>query len=289
MSFENIPWQVLILVSSVITTLSVTINKFQSHRGSALQVLGSKYIGSLSWMLFWWMLLSKQIPNNWWMFYLYGFLVAGNLIIYTKAQRINMSFTSLADPAGQIAGVLLAAVVLSEWSLFFGQSGVQMTLAFLLMPVMLWLFYDYRSINSKKWIKLILIYLIISAVFKVLVKIFVDSSQAVEVLIFQYAGSLTACLLGLMLKKQFKFFQKKFVLRGVMHGIIGSSGILILYSAIKMSTVSQTTLLRTPLMLGLQVLIGLVLFKERKEMTVKKWIGVMVVFIIAGLVITANY
>ena len=289
MSFAAIPWQVLILISSIITSLSVTINKFQSHRGSALQVLGSKYIGSLSWMIFWWGVLSRQVPSNWWMFYLYGFLVAGNLIIYTKAQRINMSFTALADPAGQIAGVLLAAGILNEWKLFLGLSGLKMTLALLLMPLMFWLFYDYRSIKSKKWLKLILLSLTTSAIFKVIVKTFVDSSQAVEVLMFQYAGSLTACLLGLAIKNQFKLIKRKFVFSGVAHGFIGSSGILMLYTAIKFSTVSQTTLLRTPLMLALQIFAGLVLFKEKNEMTLKKWLGVVVAFGIALIVVTAKY
>ena len=106
---------------------------------------------------------------------------------------------------------------------------------------------------------------------------------------FQYAGSLTACLLGLAIKNQFKLIKRKFVFRGVAHGFIGSSGILMLYTAIKFSTVSQTTLLRTPLMLALQIFAGLVLFKEKNEMTLKKWLGVVVAFGIALIVVTAKY
>lgn len=289
MSLTQIPWQVLVVVGAVLTTLSLSLNKYQSHKGSALQVQSSKYLGSFSWLLFLWLMTTKTISNNWWMFYLYGMLVAVNVVIYTKAQRINMSLTSLIEPIGQLLGIILAAIAIGEWKVFLGTSGEKLIIALLLMPVLFWTFFEANSKKSKQWLKLAVIFLCTLAIFKVIVKIFLNNAQAVEVLVFQYAGSFTATSLGVLLKKQRSSFRRRFVLRGVLQGWVGSSGIILLYTAVKISTVTGTTLLRTPIVLLLKTVIGLIVFKEVQLMTRKKWLGVILAGAISFLVITANH
>lgn len=285
MSLTQVPWQVLIILGALLTTVSLSLNKHQAHKGSALQVQSSKYLGSFSWVLFWWLLTSKTISSSWWMFYLYGMIVAVNLVVYTKAQRINMSLTSLIEPVGQLMGIILAALVLSEWKVFVGAGGSKLILAMILMPVLFWLFFEAKSNKSKKWLRLAIIYLGTLAIFKVIVKIFLGGAEAVEILVFQYAGSFTAATFGVLVKKQRSTLRRKFVLRGILQGWIGSSGIILLYTAIKISTVSETTLLRAPIVLLLKTVIGLLIFQEIKLMTKKKWIGVLVALLITSLVI----
>ncbi|MFC1627166.1 GRP family sugar transporter [Patescibacteria group bacterium] len=289
MSLTSIPWQILIVLGALLTTVSLTLNKYQAHRGSAIQTQSVKYFGCFVWMTIWWTITSRQIPSDWWIYSIYGMFVTLSLVAYTKAQRISMSQTSLMEPVGQLLGILLAAIVINEWRLFTGQSGFQLLLALLLMPVLLWTLYEYKSVHSKKWLQLVLIFLIMLAVFKVVVKLFLNSAQAVEVLMFQYLGAFIAGVGGVLFKKQQKLFNRKFILRGIMQGWIGSSGILLMYTAIKLTTVTQTTLLRTPLILVLKTMSGLLLFKEMKKMTKKKWLGVGVALVITFLVITASH
>jgi len=290
MSLSQIPWQVLIILSGLLTTVSISINKHQAHRVSALQVVGYKYlvnwlfIGSLWWMFY------GQVPGNWWMFYLHGMAVAIAVAVYTKALRISMSQTILTDPIGQLLGVVLALIVLSEWQLFItGIGGIKLLMALLLMPLTFWLFYEPKSVHSKQWIKLILIFVMSMAVFKVLVKIFVNTAPAVTVLFFQYFGSMTISWMGILTKKRAIWIDKQFAIKGFIQGIVGSSAILLLYTALKLATVTQTTLLRTPLIVILGTLSGLLGFKEIKHMTIKKWMGAGLALLITILVLTANY
>jgi len=231
-----------------------------------------------------------QVPGNWWMFYLHGMAVAIAVAVYTKALRISMSQTILTDPIGQLLGVVLALIVLSEWQLFItGIGGIKLLMALLLMPLTFWLFYEPKSVHSKQWIKLILIFVMSMAVFKVLVKIFVNTAPAVTVLFFQYFGSMTISWMGILTKKRAIWIDKQFAIKGFIQGIVGSSAILLLYTALKLATVTQTTLLRTPLIVILGTLSGLLGFKEIKHMTIKKWMGAGLALLITILVLTANY
>jgi len=289
MSLSQIPWQVLIILSGLLTTVSISINKHQARRVSALQVLGYKYL--INWLVIgtlWW-IFNSQVPGNWWMFYLYGMVVAMAVAVYTKALRISMSQTVLTDPIGQLMGIVLALIVLSEWQLFAaGIGGIKLLTALLLMPLTFWLFYEPKSAHSKQWIKLILIFVMCMAVFKVVVKIFVNSAPAVTVLFFQYFGSMTISWVGILTKKRAVWIDKQFAITGFIQGIAGSLAILFLYTALKLATVTQTTLLRTPLIVILGTLSGLLGFKEIKNMTRKKWLGTGVAGIIMILVLAAN-
>jgi len=289
MSLSQIPWQVLIILSGLLTTVSISINKHQARRVSALQVLGYKYLVNLLVIGTLWWTFNRQVPGNWWMFYLYGMVVAVAVAVYTKALRISMSQTVLTDPIGQLMGIVLALIVLSEWQLFVsGIGGIKLLTALLLMPLTFWLFYEPKSVHSKQWIKLILIFVMSVAVFKVVVKIFVNSAPPVTVLFFQYFGSMTISWAGILIKKRAIWIDRQFAITGFIQGIAGSLAILFLYTALKLTTVTQTTLLRTPLIVILGTLSGLLGFKEIKNMTRKKWLGTGVAGIIMILVLAAN-
>jgi len=290
MILEAIPWQVLIIGSGLLTAVSISINKHQAHRASALQTVGYKYF--INWLIIgclWWM-FSKQVPGNWWMFYVYGMAVAIAVAVYTKALRISLSKTVLTDPIAQLLGVVLALVVLGEWQLFVaGLGGVKLLIALLLMPLALWLFYEPKAANSKLWMKLILVFILSMAVFKVIVKLFVDSAPAVTVLFFQYFGSMTITLVGMLVKKRPFWINRKFAIRGLLQGAAGSIAILLLYTALRLATVTETTLIRSPLFVITASISGLWGFKEVQQMTRKKWLGAGMALVILFLVITAGY
>lgn len=288
MSLTNLPWQVLLLIGVLFNGLASLLNKYQSHRGSALQVQTCKYIGSFSWMLVWWLAMSRNISTDWWKYIAYGMVIGVNVVLYTKAQRISMSQTSLVEPVGQLLGIFLAAVLLREWTLFAGQSGIYLIFALLLMPLVFWLFYEYQTVHSRKWLKLVSAMLVLLAFFKVITKHFLNSAEAIDILVFQYIGSFLAVSGGVLLKNQHRLIKKKFALRGFVQGLIGSSSGLMLYMGVKAATVTQTTLFRTPLVIVIKTMVGLLVFREIAKMTKKKWLGVVVALIIMLLVMVAG-
>lgn len=289
MSLENIAWQWLIILSAGLTSISQIVNKLQTAKASALQTRGYYYFfAAIVVGIFWWF-TSGQIPINWWLYGLYGMVIAALTVIYSMAQRISMSQTSLAEPVGQLLGMVAAAIILSEWRLLTTNQGPKIALAMILMPLFFWLFY-HKSVDGKKWLKLSLVYVLALAVFKVAVKVLLDGvGAAAELLFFQYLGSLAMAVVGIKIKRQPLLISKRFAIKAMFQGFFGGSSILLFYTAVKLTTVTQTTLLRAPLILIIASVSGLVGFKEIQQMTTKKWLGVAVGLVILLLVVTTNY
>ena len=289
MSLSQVPWQVLVVTSSLVTSLSIVVNKHQSHKASALQVQSLKYLSASVFIGLVWWFISKNIPLAWWQFYIYGMAVGINVTIYTQAQRISLSKTALVGPIGELLGVILAAIVLKEWRLFTSSRGLYLILALILMPAVFWFFYEVKEISSKKWIKTIAVFLSILAVFKVITKTLLDKApEAIEMLMFLYFGAFTATFIGLKIKRYKMFVNKRFAIKGILQGIIAGSGTLLIFAAIKQATVVQTTLLRVPLLLIVTTLSGLIGFKELEKMNAKKWIGTIVAGLIMILVLLST-
>lgn len=288
MSLESIPWQLLTILSGTLTGVSLIFNKHQTAKGSALQTRGYYYFFSAILIGGFWLLTSGNVPQNWWLYYGYGMAVAALTVIYSIAQRISMSQTSLVEPVGQLLGIITATIVLAEWQLFTTSQGIKFILALILMPLLFWLLYQ-KSLQGKKWLQMALIYVVALALFKVTVKILLTTvGAAAEMLFFQYLGSATIAYLGVKFKKQNLFISKRFATQGLIQAITGSSSILFLYTALKLTTVTQTTLIRTPLVLLIATVSGLIGFKEAKQMTLKKWLGVGVALVIIFLVLTSE-
>jgi len=289
MSLSQIPWQILVIIASLIRSLSLSLNKHQSHKASALQVQSIKYLSASLFIGSFWWLTSKSLPANWYIFFIFGLAVGVNVTIYTQAQRISLSQTSLIRPIGQLLGITLAGLILQEWKLFTGDKGILLIFALILMPLFFWLFYEIESHYSKKWIKLAVTFLTILAVFKVITKILLNTTDnAVDLLVFQYLGAFTSTFIGVFIRKHKMYIDKKFTIKGLIQGVLAGFATLLFYTALKKTTVIQTTLLSTPLVVLLATLSGLIGFKEIKNMTRKKWLGTGVAGIIMILVLAAN-
>jgi len=145
-----------------------------------------------------------------------------------------------------------------------------------------------QSRASIQWFKYALIYIFMLGSFKLFVKYLLNGAQPAEILVFQYSGSLIAANIGSKITKQKPYANIDFTKKGIIHGIIGGFGVILIYQAIKLSTITQTTLLKTPLIHLTSTITGLFMFKEINQMTIKKWLGIGVSILIMILVLYAK-
>ena len=124
---------------------------------------------------------------------------------------------------------------------------------------------------------------------KIFAKYFLNQVEPLQMLLFQYIGAVMVVSGGLKLKKHKFFVGKNFALTGLTQGLFTSTGVWLYYVGLQKSTISQTVLLRMPIFIILTTLAGLYVFKEVKNMTLKKWLGMGVALVIAVLVMTANH
>lgn len=290
MSLGTVPWQVLIIVGVTLTSIGQAINKYQAHKASSLQASLYKTIISVALTTFYWKISNNVLPELWIWFLLYG-LVAGVIVILnTMASRHNLSKTVLVSPAAQVFGIGVAALVLKEWQVFnlSSGSGRQMTLALILVPMMMYFFYE-RQAKEIRWSKLVLIVMVLLSINKLFAKYVLDHFEPIQLIMIQYWGALLVILGGNKAKKYRLYIDKKFALTGLIQGSFSSTATFLYYSGLKKSTISQVSLLQIPIYLTLTVLFGFFIFKEIKDMTTKKWLGMGVALLMAILVVTANH
>ncbi len=290
MSLGSLSWQALIVIGVILVSIGQVISKYQVHRAASLQVLVYKYLASVGFIWFLWKLSDYGLPSQWWVFIGYGMITGFNVVLYTLASRISLSKTTMTSPVNQILGIFFAAILLNEWRFFNlnSQGGIQLMTALLLVPLLFYLLHEKAGKTSKKWTIYMTIYVIAVAGLRVLAKIFLYSVEPAQLLLLQYVGSLVIIILGIKWRQHKFYIGKKFAVLGLMQGLFNSLGILLFLLALKQSSVTQTSMLRMPLFIVLTTSAGLLGFKEIKDMTRKKWLGMLVALGITALMLTAN-
>ena len=290
MFLNLIPWQVLIVVGATLTSIGQIFNKYQVHKAASFQVQIYKYLSGSILMTCLWAINGEVLPKFWWLLLIYGMSTGLIIVLYTKASRYSLSKSVIATPISQILGIGLAAIMLNEWQIFniASISGKKMLLALFLVPVILYLFYE-KTKSVKQWSILIWVVIVWSALAKVFQKYVLVNIEPIEFALFQYLGALLIVLIGSKVRGHKLYLGKKFALIGLIQGLFTSVAGFLYFSGLKQATVSQATLLQMPVFLILTTSFGLFIFKEIKEMTFKKWVGINLAILMTILVITANY
>ena len=290
MSLSTLPWQVSIIIGVLFTCIGQVFNKYQVNRGSVFQVLLYKYLGSFFLVGTLMLVFGLDVPTDWLIILAYGFFVGINVSLYTAASRVSLSRTVLTTPMGMILSIVASSIVLKEFYLFdlSTQGGRQLVLAFLMVPVLILLLTEKGKVKEK-WSWYVIFFALFHAGSRLFNKYYLTNNDPVPFAMFQYSGSLLSGLMGSMIKNKQIFSGKKFALRGFIQGMFTASAIVFYYSALQKATIAQTGLLRAPLFIIMTTLIGLIVFKEVKSMSRKKWLGIGVALVITVLVITANH
>lgn len=287
MSFELIPWQTIIIWGTLFTSFGQIFNKYQVSRATSLQVNFYKYSFSLILALIFWKLSGLVWPEQWLILLVYGIMGGLSVTLYTKASRYSLSKTVLVIPISQVLEVVMASIIFNEWKRVFVNDH-QMILTLMLVPMLVWLFYE-KGGDSKKWSLLIIVIIIYLAGLNLFAKHYLNQVEPLQLLLLQYIGSVLVISFGLQVKKNKFYLGGKFALMGFLQSIFTMTGVWLYYVGLQKTTISQTTLLRMPIFLIMTTLFGLFIFREVKSMTVKKWLGVMVALVIAVLAMTINH
>lgn len=127
MSLSGLSWQMLIIIGSILTSVGLAFNKYQSHRGSVFQLQLYKYLAASAWISFWWWRLNLGLPRQWPLFLIYGCTVNDGVMvclgrtncavminqaiwdigaILTLAQETNTHYQFISPPPNLSAGNL---------------------------------------------------------------------------------------------------------------------------------------------------------------------------------------
>lgn len=284
---SNIPWQSLVLVQMLLTTISFALGKYQIHRGSSFQGLIYKYIASTGLVSSVWWLIDGQLPLRWWLLFIFGFAGAISVAARTAAFRHSLSQTVLTSPIQKLLAIIWAGVILGEFALFnlaFSQ-GRLIVLGMIIAVLLLFLFYE-PTTEARRWQQLMSFSIIYGSFTPVVTKLFLPSSTPVSILMMFYWGSLTSTLLVAWFRSRRLFIDRRFALTGLIQGLIGASGVLLWFTALDRATVTEVGLLQLPLFTLLTTGVGLFWFKERKALTKKKIAGMILALVLLGVVLS---
>lgn len=284
-------WQLLVIGSVLLGSLTMALSKILLDKASALQMLVYRYVVGAVLVTFLWWSSGLGWPRYWWLYYIFGLATGIMVTLHNLAIRISMSKTALVSPTPQVFAILLAAIVFKEWSLFNLSTiaGQKFLLAVLLMIGLFYCFWEKDSFEGKKWSLLSWINIFFTGTAIVVAKFFLKTAEPLQLQFMQYWGSLTVVLLGVWWRgHKLTLPSKTITALAILRGIVPSLSILLIYMALQKVTVTQTSLLRIPLFIVITSLIGLIGFKESSKMTLKKWAGVGLALVMTGLIVTIN-
>lgn len=290
--FAIFPWQLIVFLSGIVTGFSHFVRKSQLHRLGVFQVGFWKDISSMGVAVLLYLLLTPQAlrPELWWVVAA-GFGAALGNGAYMSALRGDMSGTStFSTSAGQLFILLGSFVWFGEWR-YFEPTNVQGLINLVCVVLFFGGMYLYNSDSSKvlRWWKLILL----GVFFNVLVNFAAKYLSDVEVSSAQstmglYFGNVLGDVLLLAWKKQRAWIGLKDVSLGLLQGALGGFAVFLYLQAMSIGPLSLVSITRRVAIMGFTILMGMTVFGERKTVTWKKVVGLVMALAVFGLVAWAN-
>lgn len=228
--------------------------------------------------------------ENFWMVFL-GFIFAFGVFATHKAIQINLSRTFIVNQFNGIISIIFAAIFLAEYRLFDPGTlgGVLLILA---IPLSIWSLILMRGFGKgeigKSWVIWCVVFSLVVSFALFLVKVLVMTTPPLEVLFFQYIGSfIFVSIVNLLAKKSILLGSKQTML-GLLVGVFMSTALSFLYEAFSLAPLAYV---QTAQKIGVTitaVLVGLLIFKEKKTLNLGSIIGMLVGFVSVVLVVVSN-
>lgn len=279
----NIPWQLLIVIGVFLHGARTVFNKKLTQVLSPVQANFWSFVVAVPIALLLHLILGLEFTFGQG---IYGFLFIGAFIgiamwALFEALAINVHRTSLLMSFNVVVTIVLAVIFLGEWQYLNPQTsqGIKTLLGIVLAGASLMLLYraDKRHGNmTLRWLVLTLVSLTLIGFNGFLAKFLLASIHPVTALLYQLIGStLTAGLLGM--------YHKKIALPAVstIKFIFGRSVllVLVLYVSYQTLQIVPATIVTPTREIGwvlVDVLIGLYIFHEHKQLTRLSFLGILV-------------
>lgn len=287
--FSHFPWQLIVFASGLMTGFSHFMRKSQLNRLGVFQAGFWKDFSSLVLGLV--LVMSSPFtfhPMGWWILAA-GFLAGVGNGAYMSALRGDMSGTSaFGTSAGQLFILLGSFLFLGEWKYFEPSSfqGVVNLLSVIIFFIGMWL---YSEAKLGKWWKMMFISIFTNVLVNLGSKYVLGYGLgAAENTMLLYLGTLAGDAVLLLWRKQTIWIGKKDISLSLFQGLLGGFSVYLYVTALEIAPLSLVSITRRVAAMIFTIFIGMMWFGERKSITPKKIIGLVMALAVFGLVAVVN-
>ncbi len=267
-------WHLLILGHVAAMSIGQYFGKIFVHKIHPYQILFYQYIASIATISIYLAVLkpdAKFGDATFW-FLGIGFMYAFGISATYHSKKQSLSKTTVTKKMSDLIPIFLAILFLGEHQILSTSTpgGIKKIIGLILAITATLLFYQKnthrgseKSFNYLKWIKWITIAIVVQGFAKFIVKFAVDHNEPLQVLQLQYIGSfITITLLALFSKKNLTIGWKNSI-GSLGIGILISTSLAALYTALSLSTATQVFSLVSIGTLVVISSIGIFVFKEK--------------------------
>lgn len=219
--------------------------------------------------------------KDFWLAFL-GIFFAMGVFMVSKAFKINLSRSIVINQFSNQISILLSVIFLGKLALLdvrttkglLSMIGMVMTIPSVILM---------RGIGKGKvrrdWLVWILLSIVLIGTGMFLAKVFISKREPIEVLFFQYIGSFISVLFAFLPFKRSLCFESKKILLSLLTGFFLSLGMLLLYKAYEVSSLIYVNSFRSVGITLLCIIIGLVIFNEKRALNKKSLLGMFTGFV----------
>lgn len=288
--FQIVPWQILILLSGLLSGFSQFIRKSQVHRHGVFQLGFWKDFGGVLTLLPIFLASPHPLSYHWQdgIAFALGIISSIGLGAYLSAMRHSLSGTAVFTyTAGQIIILLGAFLFFGEW-VYFDPSSRQGLINLLSLVIFFVSIMMYAGKGSWTWSKMIALNVAVNWVHNMASKGMLSADYtAIRLSIIGYLGASIADYVLAKTKSQSVLIDRKDIWLGLFQGAIGSLAVLLYFHALTFAPLSFASMLRRVAIMTFTLLAGMFFFGERHAKP-RELIGLGLGVLLFGLMTWAN-
>lgn len=291
----GMPWQVVTILTGLISGSAQVVGKRQVHRMSAFQSGLLRDFASfvvVSLLILW----GGSLWLDWRvaLIVILGLLEAVGMAAYFAATREHMSATVVFSyPLSQVLIVLSAGAFFSEWR-YFDPRHFQgaVNISALVLTLLLLTGYQGGRVKGGKlrWSWLLVMSASVVAVSNIVVKwaVSVADISPVDYLFYEYVGLLLGGSIFLYGRGKHTRLGKHDLALGIVQGVLAVTGAIVYMSVLRFYPLSLASILRRVTIVMVTMLSGFFVFGERKGLTRGQWVRIGLGIVVFGLVMAVN-
>lgn len=288
----GIPWQIVVLFSGALSSVSLTIGKHLVGKYSAFQIGFWRDLGAITIAIILFIAGGYGSPSNAILIVIYGFFVTFTVGAYLSANRDDFSgSTVFAYSMSTVFIVISSGFVFSEW-VYFDPRGLQglVNIAALVLTLVAFSIYSQGRKGQKIWwSSKILLSVFGNVAGNVFVKYMVNGGVApAQFLLYQYVGMVAGGTVYVISRRKKVFLGLKDSALGLLQGLFMACGVLIYLFVLQSNPLSLANLVRRIATVLLTTSSGLFLFKESKSMDRRMRRSLFLGLIVFTLVLVVN-
>lgn len=282
------PWQPLIFISVLVIIIGQSLSKKLVDTLHPYQILVYQYFASIITIFLYhsYIYPDEKIVLSASPFLIIGILYAIGVSAYYRAVKYSLSKSALAYSFSDLITILLAVIFLGELALLnpFTLKGRKILIGLILAGISIWLIKwkikrGKKEGTDKDWFRWISIAVLVMGFAVFLAKHFVAKTNPLEGLFFQYLSSFGAIAVFTFKEKKKVILERRQILLCLLVGIFFSTSLATFYLALSKAPITLVMPTWVASQLLLIVGVGLIVFKEKEQMSKREWVGLLTGFV----------